>query len=51
MPFFEVTETTRYRLYAIDEEEAIDTIVNADDPDQFFWTVVSRGAVELGENE
>lgn len=51
MPFFEVTETTRYRLYAEDEEEAIDIIANVDDPDEFFHAVISRGAVEIGEND
>ena len=51
MPLFEITEVIRYRIYADDKDDAIEVLVNDDDPDQFFYTVDKREAKEIGENE
>ena len=50
MPLFEVTEVVRYRIYADDEEDAIEILIRDEDPDQYFHTVISRNATEIGEN-
>ena len=51
MPLYEVIEVTRYRLYASSQAEAIDVLVQADEPDEFFHSVDAREAREIGENE
>jgi hypothetical protein len=45
MPLFEITEVVRYRIYADDKDDAIEVLVNDDDPDQFFFAASDRSCV------